>query len=306
MVRQAAGSVSREERRQARLQDRDRSRLQRIGIDASRLIGDRIQRAVFKAGDNSDRISQAVRAGMRPLIQLLTEGMTTAHLAGHSRSRTLVPKEVALALFDSASPYNTAVRVLEERLKIKPERLTDVELAYDVTSIRVVQEASDAVERKLQESILESTRSGATVKEGKASLRRAFTAAGISPQNSFTLEAIFRTQTQLAYNAGWSQADSHPALQEILWGYKYVTVGDDRVRDEHVGFEGVTLPKDDPFWNVAWPPNGWACRCAVISIYEQQPVVPVPDTVDVDGEDVAPQVSRGFRFNPGQFFANAQ
>src|SRR5262249_26336677 len=57
------------------------------------------------------------------------------------------------------------------------------------------------------------------------------------------IETVFRTQTQIAYSAGRWQADQDPAVQEILWGYEYVTVGDDRVRPEHAELEGTVLPK---------------------------------------------------------------
>jgi SPP1 gp7 family putative phage head morphogenesis protein len=43
----------------------------------------------------------------------------------------------------------------------------------------------------------------------------------------------------------------------------YKTIGDGRVRQEHAALEGVTLPVNDPFWQVYYPPNGWKCRCYV-------------------------------------------
>ncbi len=46
------------------------------------------------------------------------------------------------------------------------------------------------------------------------------------------------------------------------WEYK--TVGDDRVRPEHRGLEGIILPANDPLWKQIFPPNGWKCRCYVV------------------------------------------
>lgn len=48
--------------------------------------------------------------------------------------------------------------------------------------------------------------------------------------------------------------DTHPYLE-------YVTMEDDRVRDEHRVLHGIILPVDDPFWNAYYPPNGYRCRC---------------------------------------------
>lgn len=44
---------------------------------------------------------------------------------------------------------------------------------------------------------------------------------------------------------------------------RYVTVGDDRVRDSHKILNGVTLPIEDDFWKEWFPPNGWNCRCDI-------------------------------------------
>ncbi len=45
----------------------------------------------------------------------------------------------------------------------------------------------------------------------------------------------------------------------------YKTVGDGRVREEHVKLNGIIKPIDDAFWDVYYPPNGWRCRCGVTS-----------------------------------------
>ena len=71
-------------------------------------------------------------------------------------------------------------------------------------------------------------------------------------------QTVFRTNTQAAYSQ--SQVASYKAnpLVETL---TYVTAGDDAVREEHAEWEGITLPKDDEFWDDHTPPCGWNCRC---------------------------------------------
>jgi hypothetical protein len=43
---------------------------------------------------------------------------------------------------------------------------------------------------------------------------------------------------------------------------------DGRTRDSHAALDGLALPHDDPVWQHAWPPNGFNCRCAVVSMPE--------------------------------------
>jgi SPP1 gp7 family putative phage head morphogenesis protein len=240
-------------------------------------------------------------AVLRQAAPLVADCMVTAHLAGHRRSLLSVRK-TGLAL--ASTPYGEAIKFLVARLDLDPEELARLEEMYNAAALKVVKTASNAVERTIQRKLLEAIGSGQHVRAGRAALVEAFEANGLTPRNSFTLEAIFRTQTQLAYGAGRWNADQDPDIQEILWGYRYLTMEDDRVRPEHVGFDGVTLPKEDPFWDENWPPNGFACRCTAISIFEPREVFE-PRAVDVDGKMVAPSADEGFRYNVGKLFSTA-
>jgi len=46
---------------------------------------------------------------------------------------------------------------------------------------------------------------------------------------------------------------------------KYSTAGDARVRDSHAELDGIKRPRNDDFWATHYPPNGFNCRCNVIS-----------------------------------------
>lgn len=82
---------------------------------------------------------------------------------------------------------------------------------------------------------------------------------------------------------------------------QYRTAGDGKVRPEHAGLNGVTLPMDDGFWDHYYPPNGWNFRCTVVQVLRT-------DNVPTDREEAlrrAKNALRGdkkgmFRFNPGK------
>ena len=59
-----------------------------------------------------------------------------------------------------------------------------------------------------------------------------------------------------------SQVASYKA-NPLVTNLTYTTAGDDKVREEHAEWEGVTLPKDDPFWDNHTPPCGFNCRCII-------------------------------------------
>lgn len=85
--------------------------------------------------------------------------------------------------------------------------------------------------------------------------------------NPARLELIFSTNTRQAYAAGqWERIQasktSHPYI-------RYVTMGDGLVRDSHAIWANLTLPVDDPFWHTHFPPNGYRCRCRVVSVSQR-------------------------------------
>ncbi|MGV0854620.1 phage head morphogenesis protein [Empedobacter brevis] len=67
-------------------------------------------------------------------------------------------------------------------------------------------------------------------------------------------------QTIAAANAAqkWNDIERTKHLYPNL---RYLTVGDNRVRDKHRAWHGKVLPIDHPFWVKNFPPNDWGCRC---------------------------------------------
>ena len=258
-----AGPVTAAERRQAQLIAADQNALLRVGINAATKIGARLQRAALRAYRANRDPAAVVAAELEPAPLLLGRAMLFGHLRGRWRSGLFSAnghgrKTIAARLYPDSpldTPYDEAAKILANRLMIPLDALKALELKYVADALRVVKKASDKIERDLQAAMMRTTEAGAHVREGVKSLRQVFDANGMTPQNSFTLEAIFRTQTTMAYGAGRWNADQDPAIQEILWGYKYVTVGDDRVRPNHAALDGTRLPKDDPRWSEIWPPN---------------------------------------------------
>lgn len=311
-------TVTPAQRELARQMDRDKAPLEHFGIRAAALIGFRSQQAAVIAYNAGRDPAVAFRGEFAKALPLIVDTMVAGHMKGRLREQESTAGVVSRATHPSfggpfmlpafafsTSAYQGAIDFLRARLEMSPKDLKKLEKTYHAEALRVLKTASNAVEKRLQKTILKAVEEGMTRKQGVNLLRKAFALEGLTPDNSYTLEAIFRTQTQMAYSAGQWNADQDPAVQEILWGYRYVTVGDDRVRPEHVGFDGVTLPKDDPFWNINFPPCGWGCRCTAIPLFDKEDKVRPPKSVIVDGKRVKPEADEGFRFNPGKVFRDA-
>ena len=79
------------------------------------------------------------------------------------------------------------------------------------------------------------------------------------------LETIFNVNMRSSYNVGaYSQAmgsESHPYLMYRIGSSK-------KHREDHVSWDGLVLPKSDPWWEKHMPPNGWGCKCYVRAVSE--------------------------------------
>jgi len=308
-MKRTAGKVTPEQRRLAIQHNRDRAAIERLGVSAAGQIGFHLQRNVLAAvrrGAKWADIRGIIRPQLAKLRPLVLDGMLTAHLKGIVRTTITAgksAKSLQLRLVPDG-PHLEAVNTLRQRLQLPVEELDAIQAQYDLKALRVLDDATAEIEAQLQMTLLRTTQAGEHVREGVKAMREAFAAAGITPQNSYTLENLFRTQTQMAYGAGRWQASQDEAIQEILWGYTYITVGDDRVRPEHAGLDGTTAPKDDSIWRSIWPPNGYSCRCSTIEVFESQKIVRPPAVVSVNGKEYEPGPDKGFAFNPGQWFGS--
>jgi SPP1 gp7 family putative phage head morphogenesis protein len=82
------------------------------------------------------------------------------------------------------------------------------------------------------------------------------------------LKLIYDTNTRQAAAQGqWERIERTKQTQPYL---RYITMRDDRVRPEHAAWDNVTLPVDDDFWKTHYPPNGWRCRCRVVSVSQKE------------------------------------
>lgn len=82
--------------------------------------------------------------------------------------------------------------------------------------------------------------------------------------NKTYLTAEYNSAVMQARSASdWKEFESDAAVYEQL---EYHTVGDRRVRPEHMVLDRTVKPVHDKFWDVYYPPNGWNCRCTVLQV----------------------------------------
>lgn len=110
--------------------------------------------------------------------------------------------------------------------------------------------------------------------------------------NETWLATEFETVINSAHSgAKWVQFEKNKSKKPFL---TYRTQQDSRVRPEHQTLDGITKPVDDPFWDFYAPPNGWNCRCFLVSSSSATVTENVPIT------DISKEIPDLFKFNPGK------
>lgn len=235
------------------------------------------------------------------LQQQLSTAMLASHLAGIRRADLMFKQSVPKGTAKQPLELSFFSSVLDYFRFRKVANIAELQKKYNTLAFDVITKTSDTIKKELSGTIEKLVSEGAHVREAKKILGAKFDELGVRPASKFQLETIFRTQSQIAFAAGKWQSERHdPFIYNHLWGYRYVTAGDDRVRPAHAILDGVTLPKGDQFWQEFYPPNGWNCRCQAIPLFEVTTIVH-PHLIMPGGERVRPD--KGFRYNAGYVFS---
>lgn len=135
-----------------------------------------------------------------------------------------------------------------------------------VTAMDILEDIREEVERALEEglSLGQFKRDLGRILESKGWLARRGEADPGRRLPPWRLETIYRTNLQSAYSAGRYQQMLDVADARPYW--RYVSVMDSRTRPSHAAMHGLIYRFDHPFWDQWYPPNGYNCRCTVMTV----------------------------------------
>ena len=146
----------------------------------------------------------------------------------------------------------TNIRIFGDML---PETRAHAFAVAGIEEMRRLKQVQDAIARVPE---------GGDWKEAREEIAAAL---GDPEKNAARAETVLRTNAFQAYAA--ARHRSQMGDTEVFPYLKYVTVGDDRVRDSHARLNGTILRKDDPFWETHYPPWDWGCRCIAVELTEE-------------------------------------
>lgn len=126
-----------------------------------------------------------------------------------------------------------------------------------------IRESLHTVRKRVNETLNELNARGFSKERKVREIKKRLRDMGVAPKSHGFIDTIVDTHTQLTFNAGQRIAYEDDDEIELL---KYMTMEDAKVRPAHRTLHGLVAPKTDKIWDSIYPPNGWNCRCWVVSV----------------------------------------
>ena len=120
------------------------------------------------------------------------------------------------------------------------------------------------------EELKKAVKEGNTKEQFRESMNHFLEEQGYDGLTPYHADQIFRQNMLTAYSVGHYQQMTDPDVLERRKYWQYQTAGDGHVRESHAAMDGRVFPADSSIWDVWYPPNGFGCRCSVVSRTERQ------------------------------------
>ena len=183
-----------------------------------------------------------------------------------ARVRSLVGAEQGF----SNDPLGQASETFFAKDVVDADTFAAMQKSAQRQAFTVANQASRQMLKDTQRELARQVAVGSDLRTFKKFVDARLVSAGWTPVNPSHVETIFRTNVMGAYNQGRARQASQPIVLELfpLWQIVTVNDGPPRQRATHQAVHGVVLRADDSFWQTAYPPFGFNCRCRVRSVTE--------------------------------------
>lgn len=204
--------------------------------------------------------------------------------------------------------FKAAVEFLKKKKSVSKEEFLKMDEASRAKAFMVSGYTKAEVLDSFLQALTEAVELGSTKEEFQKKMNAFLEENGYEGVNPFKADVIFQTNLQTAYNAGHYKSMTDDTAIKLRPFWQYRTAADGNVREEHAQMHGKVYRADDPIWDVWYPPNGFRCRCSVVSLSERQVKergltveTKPPRKVDQEtGEILESRPDKGFATNPAK------
>lgn len=214
-------------------------------------------------------------------------------------------------------PFLEAIRFFRQKVRIPTARWDELQTGAHRKAFTVAGALTDDLLADFQAEIAKALEEGTGYSDFQKRFREIVRDRGWVHKGKagWRSQVIWQTNMSTAYHAGRYAQMTDPDVLSYRPYWRYRHGGSRHPRPEHLRWDGLVLPADDPWWSTHYPPNGWGCRCYVEALSErdlarigkagpdkapEEPVRRVRDRVTGDVSEVPWGIDPGWAYSPGR------
>lgn len=186
-------------------------------------------------------------------------------------------------------PFDEAVRFIRGKINLPTAAWTDIwHNQHDKAFVIAGAMKADLLD-DFRQAVEKAIANGTTLAEFRKDFDAIVARHGWHYQGGrdWRTRVIYDTNLRQAYNAGREAKFSDPAFRKRRpYGLYRHNDAVERPRPEHLAWDGLVIPLDDPWWETHTPQNGWGCRCQKFALSERD-----LKRMGKSGPDTAPPVN---------------
>lgn len=214
-------------------------------------------------------------------------------------------------------PFGQQINFFRKKLNLPTNTWTDIYTAEHDWAFVVAGANRDDLVADFRSAIAKAIEEGTTLEEFRKDFDKIVHKHGwdYKGERGWRSRVIYETNLTQSYNAGRYQQlkENRAAFPYLRYRHSDAVV---HPRKEHLAWDGLILPADDPWWDTHTPANGWGCQCYVEGITEEEALMlgvhqapPIEYETHIIGKSnpdtartvrVPKGISPGFEYTPGK------
>ncbi len=160
-------------------------------------------------------------------------------------------------------PFAEQIEFFRDKVNLPTRAWTDLWEGMHSRAFVVAGAMKDDLLADLRAAVDKAIADGATLQEFRRDFDAIVERRGWSYKGgrNWRTRVIYETNLRQSYSAGREAQMADPELRKRRPYGLYRHGGSQDPRPEHLAWDGLVLPLDDPWWDTHTPQNGWGCKC---------------------------------------------
>lgn len=185
-------------------------------------------------------------------------------------------------------PFEAQIAFFRDKINLPTDAWTDIWAREHARAFVVAGATTEELLTDLRGAVDKAIADGTTLAEFRKDFDKAVVKHGWSykGERGWRTRVIYDTNLRTSYAAGRYNQLQAVKKDRPYWRYKH-SVAVAVPRQAHLDWDGMVLAAADTWWDTHYPPNGWGCRCRVMSLSESD-----LKGLGKSGPDTAPAIHR--------------